>query len=127
MPERKSLYDQYPDYRVDAKPHGGRVTARIGDTVIAETDHALRVEESNHTPVMYFPRADVHFDAATRTDHETFCPFKGEASYWSFEVGGQTLENVAWSYETPFEQVEAITDYVAFYPDRVTLEGADAN
>jgi uncharacterized protein (DUF427 family) len=57
-----------------------------------------------------------------RTDLETFCPFKGNASYWTLAASGQRDENAVWSYEDPFDQVAGLKDYVAFYPDRVQVE-----
>ncbi len=124
MPKRESLYAKHPDYRVDTETSSERMRATLGDVVIAESDAALVVRESNHTPVIYFPRADVRLDLAERTQHESFCPFKGEASYWTFTCGDTPAENVAWSYEDPFDEVAAIRDYVAFYPDRVDVASA---
>ena len=59
------------------------------------------------------------------TDHQTFCPFKGEAAYWTVSAGGQALENVVWSYPEPFDEVAGLKDYLSFYTDRVTQEEAD--
>jgi len=125
MPRGQSLYHEYPKYRVDLEPNSGRVRATCGGVVIADSDRTLTVRETKHDPVVYFPRQDVSFDLLRRTDHETFCPFKGEASYWTLKAGESVEENVAWSYEDPFEQVEGLRDYVAFYSDRVKLD-ADA-
>ncbi len=125
MSRRESLYAKYPDYRVDTEPSPRRMRATLGDVVIAESDGALVVRESKHDPVVYFPRADVRLDLAERTTNETFCPFKGEASYWTFTCGDAPAENVAWSYEDPFDEVAAIRDFVAFYPDRVEVQPAD--
>jgi uncharacterized protein (DUF427 family) len=122
MPKRESLYHKYPDYRVDLDANPKRVRARLGDEVVADSGGTLIVRETKHDPVVYFPRQDVRFDLLERTDHETFCPFKGQASYWSLRVGDRAEENVVWSYEDPFEQVAGLEDYVAFYPDRVELE-----
>ncbi len=122
MPTRESLYHRYPDYRVDLDANPKRVRARLGGEVVADSRRTLIVRETKHAPVVYFPRQDVRFDLLERTDHETFCPFKGQASYWSLRVGGRAEENVVWSYEDPFEQVAGLEDYVAFYPDRVELE-----
>ena len=67
---------------------------------------------------MYFPREDVRMDRLERTAHESFCPFKGDASYWCLVAGDRREENAVWSYEDPFEQVAGLRDYVAFYDDR---------
>jgi len=122
MPRRESLWKQHPDYRVDLEPDPARVRARLGGEVLAESDRTLRVRETGHAPVPYFPRDDVRFEHLERTAHETFCPFKGEASYWTARAGGRTEANLAWSYEDPFDEVAGLAGYVAFYPDRVEWE-----
>ena len=80
------------------------------------------MRETKHDPVVYFPLQDVRFDLMEKTEHETFCPFKGEASYWTLRVEGGSEDNVVWGYEDPFEQVTGLKGYVAFYPDRVELD-----
>ena len=122
MPKGESLYQKYPDYRVDLEPSGVRVLVRLGDVVLADSGRTLTVRETKHDPVTYFPREDVDFAALERTDHETFCPFKGEASYWSVKTPDTVSENTVWSYEDPFPEVAGLKDYVAFYADRVTWE-----
>ena len=122
MARRESLYHKYPDYRVDLEPSERSVRVSLAGETIAESDRALRVLETKHDPVIYVPREDVHLDRLERTDHETFCPFKGEASYWTVRAGGRVEENAVWSYESPFEQVAGLKDYMAFYTDRLSLE-----
>ena len=122
MPSRPSLYHKYPDYRVDLEPETKRVRLRYHGAVIADSTRTLTVRESGHDPVAYFPRDDVQLEHLERTDHRSFCPFKGDASYWTLSVGDDRDENAAWSYEDPFEEVAGLRDYVAFYPDRVDRE-----
>ncbi len=119
MAKRESLYHKYPDYRVDLEPHPRRVRVRLGEETIADSERALRVLETKHDPVLYLPREDVRMERLERTDHETFCPFKGEASYWTVRAADRVEENAVWSYEDPFDEVAGLKDYVAFYPDRV--------
>ena len=119
MPKGESLYHKYPDYRVDLDPSRERVRLRFNGELIADSAKTLIVRETKHDPVVYFPREDVRLDAMQRTDHETFCPFKGEASYWSLRVGDRVEENAVWTYEDPFDEVAGLKDYVSFYPDRV--------
>jgi len=121
MPRRESLYAKYPDYRVDIETSSTRAIAMLGGEPIADSDRSLIVRESNHSPVVYFPREDVRMELFERTDHETFCPFKGEAAYWTIRLGDQVEENVVWTYEDPFDQVAALKDYVSFYTDRVDI------
>ncbi len=119
---RASLYDQHPDYRVDLEPGPTRMRASLAGVTLAESDRCLVVRETRHAPVVYFPREDVRLEHFERTDHDTFCPFKGEASYWSLRAGDRFEPNAAWSYEDPFEQVAGLKGYVAFYSDRVVLD-----
>lgn len=121
MPKGQSLYHKVPDYRVDLEPNPKRVRIALGAKTIAESDRSLQVIETKHDPVVYIPREDVRMDLLERTDHETFCPFKGEASYWTIRIGDQVLENAVWTYEDPFDEVAGLKDYVSFYTDRVEL------
>ena len=79
----------------------------------------LLIEETKHAPVFYLPRSDVRMGLLERTDHSTYCPFKGHARYWSLTVQGRTAKDALWCYEEPFEEVRSIAGYVAFYWDRV--------
>jgi uncharacterized protein (DUF427 family) len=119
MPKGKSLFHKYPDYRVDLVADPKRVQVRLEGEVLADSTKSITVHETKHDPVVYFPREDVRFDLLERTDHHTFCPFKGEASYWTLRVRDRLEENVVWSYEDPFDEVAGLKDYVAFYPARV--------
>ncbi len=119
MAKRESLYHKVPDYRVDLDPSSVRVRVSFAGEVIAESERTLMVRETKHTPVVYFPRDDVRFDLLEATSHVTFCPFKGEASYWTLRVGDRAEANVVWSYADPFDEVAGIKDYVSFYADRV--------
>lgn len=118
MPRGESLYKQYPDYRVDLESNEERVRVFVGEHEVADSRRTLLVRETKHTPVVYFPREDVRMDLLERTSHETFCPFKGHASYWSVRVGDTIEENAVWTYEDPFPEVERLKDYVSFYVGR---------
>ena len=67
----------------------------------------------------YIPREDVKMSLLERTDRQTYCPYKGECSYFSIPAGGDRSVNAVWTYEQPFEAVALIAGYIAFYPDRV--------
>jgi uncharacterized protein (DUF427 family) len=69
--------------------------------------------------VHYIPRKDVKMSLLERTSHATYCPYKGECNYYSIPAGGERSVNAVWTYESPYEHVSQIKDYVAFYPDRV--------
>jgi uncharacterized protein (DUF427 family) len=93
MPKRTSLYHRFPDYRVDLETNPRRVRVSLGGDVVADSRATLTVCETKHEPVVYFPREDVRFEALERTDHKSFCPFKGEASYWTLRVADRTEED----------------------------------
>lgn len=109
-----------PDHPITVTPTQGHVTAKVGDRTIAESDAALTLQEASYPPVQYIPRADVDLSQLERTAHQTYCPYKGDASYFSI-TGDPALENAVWTYETPRPAVAEIQEYVAFYPDRVQI------
>jgi uncharacterized protein (DUF427 family) len=112
-----------PDYRIALAPAGRRMRAVVaGCVIVAESDGVLALREADYPPVYYFPRASVNMDVLSRTDRATFCPFKGDASYWSIVAGDHRDDDAAWSYEAPFDEMRAIAGMIAFYQDRVKLE-----
>jgi uncharacterized protein (DUF427 family) len=108
-----------PDHPIAIEANVSRVVVTVGGKVIADTRAALTLREASYPAVQYLPRADVDMTALTRSDHTTYCPYKGEASYYSIPAGGDRSLNALWTYETPFEAVAQIKEYVAFYPGRV--------
>jgi len=108
-----------PDYRLVAKPSGRRVQVKLNGELIADSSSALQLEEGTYPPVYYFPRKDVKMDRLVRSDHKTHRPFKGDASYFSLKGGA---ENAVWSYEQPFDEMQAIKELLAFYPDNVEIK-----
>ena len=108
-----------PDHPIAIAPAPGRVVVRLGGKVIADTKRALILREASYPGVKYIPRQDVDMSLLERTDHATYCPYKGDASYFSLPVGGERSLNAAWSYEQPYAAVAEIRDHLAFYPDRV--------
>ncbi|WP_019196330.1 MULTISPECIES: DUF427 domain-containing protein [Nitrobacteraceae] len=111
-----------PDHPITIAANPKRVRISVGGEVIAETIHALTLKEASYAPVQYIPRADANAAKLKRTDHSTYCPYKGDANYFSILSGGKTLENAIWTYETPYESVKEIEGHLAFYPDKVTIE-----
>jgi uncharacterized protein (DUF427 family) len=108
-----------PDHPISIETNPSRVTVRAGGRVIADTREALTLREASYPPVQYIPRRDVDMSALTRSSHTTYCPYKGDAAYYSIPVGGTRSINAVWTYETPFEATAQIKEYVAFYPHRV--------
>lgn len=96
-----------------------RVVVTVGGRVVADTRAALTLREAAYPPVQYIPRQDVDMALLERTDHTTYCPFKGDCAYYSIPSGGERSTNAVWTYEAPYEAVAAIKDHLAFYPNRV--------
>jgi uncharacterized protein (DUF427 family) len=107
-----------PDHpiSIEANP---RIVVKIRGKIVADTSAALTLREASYPPVQYIPRRNVDMTALTRSEHTSYCPYKGDASYYSIPAGGDRSVNAVWTYETPFEAVAQIKDYVAFYTDRV--------
>lgn len=110
-----------PDHPITVTPTGSRVVARVGGTVVADTAGALTLQESTYPAALYVPLADVDPDLLRPSDTRTWCPYKGEASYWSVVVDGTELTDVVWGYDDPASGVPEIAGFVAFYPDRVDV------
>jgi uncharacterized protein (DUF427 family) len=108
-----------PDHPITVEPTQARVVVRVAGQVVADSRDALTLREADYPPVQYIPRKDVDFALLERTDNETYCPFKGEASYYSIPSGGEALANSVWTYETPHDAVAPIKDHVSFYASRV--------
>jgi uncharacterized protein (DUF427 family) len=108
-----------PDHPISIDANPSHVVVTVGGKVVADTRDALTLREASYPAVQYIPRRDVDMAALTRSEHTTYCPYKGDASYFSIPVGGDRSVNAVWTYETPFEAMAQIKDYVAFYPDRV--------
>jgi len=112
-----------PDHPISIEANPSRVVVTVGGKVIADTRDALTLAEASYPAVQYIPRRDVDMAALTRSDHTTYCPYKGDASYYSIPAGEDRSHNAVWTYEMPFEAMAQIKDYVAFYPDRVDAIG----
>ncbi len=117
-----------PDHPITIESEGVRVKVTVAGHVVANTQASLTLREAHYPAVHYIPRKDVDMSLLTRTDHTTYCPYKGDCSYYSIPAGGERAVNAVWTYETPYAAVAAIKDYVAFYADRVDAieEGAPA-
>lgn len=108
-----------PDHPIVIEANPARVVVTLGGAVIADTRNALTLNEASYPAVQYIPRKDVDMSLLARTDHATYCPYKGECAYYSIPAGGERSVNAVWTYEAPYAAVEAIKDHVAFYPSRV--------
>jgi uncharacterized protein (DUF427 family) len=109
------------EHPITVTPTGRHVTVRVNGETIAETDAALTLQESTYPAVQYIPLADVVESALSRSDNTTYCPFKGDANYYHVTVGGNTVDDVIWTYEQPYPAVGAIAGHVAFYPNKADV------
>ncbi len=115
----KTIKTPGPDHPITISPTAGRVTIKVAGRVIADTNAALALKEASYPAVQYIPREDVDMSLLVRTDHATYCPYKGDCSYFDLSSAGERRTNAVWSYEAPFAAVAAIKDHLAFYPERV--------
>ena len=108
-----------PDHPITISPAGGKVRVTVAGRIVAESTRALRLEEKGYPSVYYFPRSDAEMSLLVRTTHYTYCPHKGDCTYYSIPVGGTKSEHAVWTYEKPYEAVADIRGHLAFYPTRV--------
>jgi uncharacterized protein (DUF427 family) len=101
------------------------VEVRVGGELLAESDHPVLLDETGLPTRYYLPREDVRMELLRPTSFHTTCPFKGEASYWSVDIDGQSHDGIVWSYETPIPAALDIKEMMSFFPDRteVTVDG----
>jgi len=115
----KSMKLPGPDHPITIEPNPARVTVSVAGRIVADTRRALTMKEASYASVQYIPRKDVDMTLLEPSDHRTYCPYKGDCTYYSIPLGGQRSANAVWIYESPHAAVAAIRDHVAFYPDRV--------
>jgi uncharacterized protein (DUF427 family) len=108
-----------PDHPITITPNANRVLVTLAGKVIADTRSALTLQEASYPPVQYVPLADVDRSALERSATESYCPYKGDAAYYSIPVGGDQSVDAVWEYQDPRPAVAAIKDHVAFWPGRV--------
>jgi uncharacterized protein (DUF427 family) len=108
-----------PDHPITISLAEGRVRVTVAGSIVAESTRALRLEEKGYPPVYYLPRTDADMSLLVRATHYTYCPYKGDCTYYSIPIGGSQSENAVWTYERPHDAVADIKEYLAFYPMRV--------
>jgi uncharacterized protein (DUF427 family) len=122
MPEMKL---PGPDHPITVAFNPKRVQVEYKGHTIADSRRALVLKEASYKPVQYIPRQDVDMAYMSRTEHHTYCPYKGEASYYTLLMDGDFAENAVWSYEDPYPAMSEIKDYLAFYPNQVEIRELD--
>jgi len=114
-----------PGHTITITPSDVHVEVRLRGELLAVSDHPLRLNETGLPTRYYLPRDDVRMDLLRPTSFHTTCPFKGEASYWSADIGGESYDGIVWAYETPIPAAADIAGLLSFYPDRaeITVDG----
>jgi len=115
----KPIMEPSPSHQITITANPARVVVSVAGRAVADSRSALTLREALYPPVQYIPIADVDRSLLERTDTATYCPFKGDASYYTVTVDGKQAVDAVWSYESPHPAVAEIKDHVAFYPDRV--------
>ena len=110
-----------PDHPIVIAPAAGPIRAVWQGLVVAQSDRVLMLSEAAYGPVAYFPREDAVMAVFSRTERQTFCPYKGDAAYFTLSAEGRVAENAVWTYEDPFPAMLAIKGYLAFYPNVVEV------
>jgi uncharacterized protein (DUF427 family) len=108
-----------PEHPISIERNPKRVVVSVAGRVVADSRDALTLREASYRPVQYIPRKDVEMTLLERTDHATYCPYKGDCAYFSIPAGGDRSVNAVWTYEEPYQAVASIKNHLAFYPDRV--------
>jgi len=109
------------DHPITIEKTGQRVIVRVGTHVLADTARALTLREANYPPVQYIPLEDIEQSLLTASTTHTYCPYKGDSSYYSITLPEGPLADAVWVYREPYDSVAAIADHVAFYTDRVEV------
>jgi uncharacterized protein (DUF427 family) len=115
----KPIKEPGPDHPISIERNPNRVLISVAGRVIVDTREALTLREASYPAVQYIPRKDVDMTLLERTNHATYCPYKGDCAYFSIPSGGERSTNAVWTYEEPYAAVRRIKDHLAFYPDRV--------
>jgi uncharacterized protein (DUF427 family) len=123
----KPVLQPGPDHPITVTPTGNRVVVTVAGKVIADTRNALTLREASYPPAQYVPLSDVDESVLQRTATESYCPYKGDASYYSVAVDDDTAVDAVWEYQNPYPPVAGIKGHVAFYPDRVDSIDVEAD
>jgi uncharacterized protein (DUF427 family) len=117
--KQKQIKVPGPEHPISIQHNRARVVVSVARRMIADTRNALTLREADYPAVQYIPCEDVDLTQLERTDHATYCPYKGDCTYYSVPAGGKKSVNAVWTYEDPYPAVAQIKGHVAFYPDRV--------
>jgi uncharacterized protein (DUF427 family) len=118
-PRSKPIKEPGPDHPITIERNPNRLRISVAGRVVVDTREALTLREATYPAVQYIPRKDVDMTLLERTNHATYCPYKGDCTYFSIPLGGKRSINAVWTYEDPYAAVLPIKEHLAFYPDRV--------
>ena len=104
-----------PNYEIWFDKIPARVRVEVGGVTIAQSDDAMVMYELGHAPMYYLPEGDVDMTYLEATDRDTYCPYKGHASYWTVKGGDKVAENAIWAYLTPHAELAQLKGYLGFY------------
>ncbi len=122
--ERVFMHPRNPYHRVDCVPTSRRLRVEAGGVVLVDSSITIGVYETSLSPRLYVSRDQVLTDVLTPSSTTTYCPYKGTATYWKAEVGGESLADVAWSYDLPNAECWAIRGHLCFDETKVSVEAA---
>jgi uncharacterized protein (DUF427 family) len=116
---RSPGHRKWPDHKVEEQHLRERMQVEVGGRIIADSKDVIRMREDGYPDRYYFPRSDINMDLMERSSSTSNCPFKGQANYYSLNVGDRHLDDAAWTYEDPYEEHTALKGRVAFYDDEI--------
>lgn len=111
-----------PDHPITVTPTPTEVVVRAAGRLVARTTRALTLQESDYPPVQYVPLADVDPSLLSSSSTQTYCPYKGECSYYDVVTDGGSISDAAWTYATPYPAVAEIAGHLAFYPTKLDIQ-----
>jgi uncharacterized protein (DUF427 family) len=111
-------HQKWPDHKVREEPRQQPMEVEIEGVIVANSKNVIKVVEDKSPARYYFPRADVSMEKLKRSQTTSECPFKGHASYYSLELAERRLDDAVWTYESPYDEHQALKDRMAFYDDR---------
>ncbi|WP_268800479.1 DUF427 domain-containing protein [Pseudomonas huanghezhanensis] len=111
-----------PDHPITITPLNREVSVLFNGTLVAKSSNALQLNEASYPPAIYLPRSDISIEHYEKTTHQSHCPYKGDAGYFSLSAGGETAANAVWTYENAYPAVKAIEGHVAFYTNKVSIQ-----
>ena len=120
--EQVFVHPRDPYHRIDVLDSDRHVKVMVNGEVVAETDRPKILFETGLPPRYYIPQEDVRIEKLVPSEKNTQCPYKGVASYWSVEAGGERAKDLVWSYQDPIPEAAKIKGYLCFFNEKVDLE-----